>query len=68
MTDTSKLQRAQAILAQPLTIEAIREFNQLADSAIGEEAERINDLFEALFVAASADEQLFEEAMQVGLL
>lgn len=68
MDDMTKLQRAQEILAHPLTIDAIKEFNQLADSASGEEAARIDELAEALFIAASADEQLFEEAMQAGLL
>jgi hypothetical protein len=66
--NTSKLQQAQTILQQPLTLASIRAFNQLADSATGEEAERISDLQEALFVAVSADEQLFAAAMREGLL
>lgn len=68
MTDTPKLDRAMDILNQPLTIETIREFNQLADSAKGEEATFIGELFEALFVSASESPALFNEAQQAGLL
>ncbi|WP_420788919.1 hypothetical protein ACOI2Q_15475 [Shewanella algae] len=65
---SDKLERAQEILAHPLTLDSIREFNELQDAATGEEADRIADLGEALFVAASADEALFQAAMDEGLL
>lgn len=62
------LTRVLEILNAPITMEAIREYHAIAKVAKGDEAWMIDDLFEALFVATSANEELFNQALAEGLL
>ncbi|AMG01345.1 hypothetical protein [Vibrio harveyi] len=51
----TNLEQAMAILEKPITIEALQELDALCARSLGEEADRIGDLWEAALVQASAD-------------
>lgn len=60
------LNQAQALFKQRLTIESLRQLDQLEKQARGEEADYIGELWEA--VMAEADDALQEKAREEGLL
>ncbi|MCY1419993.1 hypothetical protein D9M71_355990 [compost metagenome] len=43
------------LLRGPVTVAAVKQFEQLEDQAQGAEAERIGDLWEAVYAAADDD-------------
>ncbi|EGR0523045.1 hypothetical protein EFU53_001257 [Vibrio cholerae] len=51
----SNLEKAMAILNSPITVDSLNELDALCASSLGEEAERIADLWEAALVQASQD-------------
>lgn len=51
----TNLEKAMAILEKPITIEALRELDVLCARSLGEEADRIGELWEAALVQASTD-------------
>ncbi|UTV30171.1 hypothetical protein [Photobacterium atrarenae] len=61
-----RLKEAQALFKQPLTIEVLRQLDQLEKQARGEEADRIGELWEA--VMADAEDELLNQAREEGLL
>jgi hypothetical protein len=64
----SRLAQAEALLAAPLTLAALRQYQELASHTDDAEIEQILDLASAFFVAASADDALFAEAMAQDLI
>lgn len=64
----TRLQQAEALLAEPLTLDALREYKTLSAQLDDPDLEQILDLGDAFFTAASADEGLFEIAMEQDLL
>ncbi len=66
----TKLEQAFALLQQPITLEVLQQYNELAEAKSDPEHEYIADLHEAFFVAASDNltESEFKEAQDKGLL
>ncbi|WP_027671297.1 hypothetical protein [Rheinheimera baltica] len=60
------LQQAQALLADEITIEAIRTLAELQNKAAGHEHDYIADLWEGVY--AAADDEVLSQASDEGLL
>lgn len=60
------LESALAILALPITVDSIRQLSKLQETATGEEADMITDLWEGIYAAASED--VLRQAYDEGLL
>ncbi|MGF1680212.1 hypothetical protein [Photobacterium minamisatsumaniensis] len=61
-----KLEQAEVLFKQPLTIESLRKLDTLERQARGQEADYIGELWEAVF--AAADENVLTQARKEGLI
>uniref|UniRef100_Q0HVF3 Uncharacterized protein n=1 Tax=Shewanella sp. (strain MR-7) TaxID=60481 RepID=Q0HVF3_SHESR len=64
----SRLEQAEALLEQPLTIDVLRQYRELSMHLDDPDFQKIQDLAEILFVVASTDEALFAAALAEDLI